>query len=104
MNFGAATANSPGGFWNRCRRAAAYAASDGIPARSVKVAMVVGSLLNIINQGDAVLTAHAINWLKLMLTFLVPYGVSTYAAVAYKLSRAASGDPALRSDDPPQTG
>jgi hypothetical protein len=66
--------------------------SDGIPRRSLIVAIVVGTILNLINQGDAMLGAAPLNWVKIALTFLVPYAVSTYGAVAHKLSRSGVGE------------
>ncbi len=69
------------------RQLIAIALSDGIPRRSLIVALVVGSLLNLINQGDAILGAAPLNWLKLGLTYCVPYLVCTYGAVAAKTSR-----------------
>jgi len=63
-----------------------YSLSDGIPRRSIYVALVVGTVLNLINQGDAIFGAMAINWLKIVLTYMVPYAVSTYGAVSYRLS------------------
>jgi hypothetical protein len=66
------------------RRAWRLATSDGIPLRSFKVAVVVGTALNLINQGDALFDEAKINWLKLMLTFAMPYAVSTYGAVAVR--------------------
>lgn len=36
-------------------RAFRYSFSDGIPLRSGCVALVVGTILNLINQGDAIL-------------------------------------------------
>ena len=63
------------------------ALSDGIPLRSFYVALVVGTILNLINQGDALLGASHINWTKIVLTYFVPYAVSTYGAVSYRLSR-----------------
>ena len=50
---------------------------------SLKVAMVVGILLNLINQWEAItaLDAGSIQWMKLLMTFCVPYLVSTYASV-----------------------
>jgi hypothetical protein len=62
-----------------------YAMSDGVPRRSFYVAVVVGTVLNLINQGDALLGAAPINWLKVALTFCVPYLVCTYGAVSYQL-------------------
>ena len=59
--------------------------SDGVPQCSFNVALVVGTILNMINQGDALLGLAAISWPKIILTFLVPYCVSTYGAVAARL-------------------
>jgi hypothetical protein len=48
---------------------------------------VVGTILNLINQGDALFGPGPINWVKVLLTYLVPYVVSTYGAVSYRLTR-----------------
>lgn len=61
------------------------ATTDGVPRSSLNVALVVGTLLNLINQGDTLLGIAAVSWPKLALTYLVPYGVSTYGAVAARL-------------------
>lgn len=61
--------------------------SGGIPRRSLIVAIVVGTILNLINQGDALLGDAAINWTRLILTFIVPYCVSTYGAVSALVAR-----------------
>jgi hypothetical protein len=66
-----------------CRRAL----SDGVPRRSFFVALVVGTALNLINQGDALFGATPINWLKVILTYLVPYAVCTYGAVSFQLRK-----------------
>jgi hypothetical protein len=67
-----------------------YAVSDGVPRRSLIVAVIVGAILNLINQGDALLGRAPLSLIKLALTFLVPYCVATYGAVAYRLSLEAS--------------
>ena len=69
------------------RRAIHYSVSDGVPYRSGCVALVVGTILNLINQGDAIFGATPLNWIKIVLTYFVPYAVSTYGAVSYRLSR-----------------
>ena len=60
------------------KRICYYAVSDGIPRRSFYVALVAGTILNLINQGDALFGAVALNWTKLALTYCVPYLVATY--------------------------
>ena len=67
-----------------------YATTGGVPRRSVIVAAVVGTVLNLINQGDAILAGGSVSWLKVALTYAVPYCVSTYGAVSYRL---ATDDP-----------
>lgn len=45
--------------------------------RATVIAIVVGSLLNFINQYDAIFLAQqSVNWLKIGLTYCVPFGVS----------------------------
>jgi len=63
-----------------------YAVSDGVPRRSCSVALIVGTILNLINQGDAMLAGMPLDIAKLLLTYLVPYCVSTYGAVSYRLN------------------
>ena len=60
--------------------------------RSWRVALVVGSLLVAINHGDRLLAGGlvAAAWLKIALTYLVPYAVSTWASVG--AIRSARGD------------
>ncbi|MGF1720208.1 nitrate/nitrite transporter NrtS [Vibrio kyushuensis] len=49
--------------------------------RAVLIALVVGTLLNIINQYDAIFGGVAIQWLKAVLTYCVPFGVSLVSSV-----------------------
>ncbi len=63
--------------------------TDGVPRRSLTVALIVGTILNLINQGDALLGEEPINLAKIVLTFSVPYCVATYGAVSYRLSTMA---------------
>src|SRR5258707_15685593 len=72
------------------KRACRCAISDGVPRRSLYIALIVGTVLNLINQGDALLGLASINWLKLILTYCVPYAVCTYGAVSYQLKTAGA--------------
>jgi hypothetical protein len=72
------------------RLACRCAISDGVPRRSLYVALIVGTVLNLINQGDALLGMASVNWLKLILTYCVPYAVCTYGAVSHQLNKAAA--------------
>jgi hypothetical protein len=70
---------------SRGSRILSLCVSEGIPKRSASVALLVGTLLNLINQGDALLGHGRVNVLKLLLTYAVPYCVATYGAVSYRL-------------------
>ena len=48
--------------------------------RSLVVALVVGTVLNAINQGDVAMAGGNLNWWKCALTYCVPFCVSTYGA------------------------
>lgn len=63
-----------------------FCVCDGVPKRSLYVSLIVGTILNLINQGDALLDGSDLNLTKLVLTFLVPYCVATYGAVSYRLA------------------
>ena len=61
--------------------------------RALWVSLIVGTALIAINQGDVILSGAMPPPWKIVLTYVVPYAVSTYSAVAFKLAmerRAAS--------------
>lgn len=60
------------------------ATSDGTPRSAFKIAIVVGTVLVVINQGDVILAGSAPNLMKMALTYIVPYLVATYGAVSAK--------------------
>jgi len=62
----------------------ALAVTPAVVNRALKVSLVVGTILAAINHGDALMdgTFGLINAYKVMLTYFVPYGVSTFSAVA----------------------
>ncbi len=57
----------------------------GIVRRSVIVALIVGTILNLIAQGDFLIDGLALNWWKICLTYCVPYCVATYGACSARL-------------------
>jgi hypothetical protein len=63
------------------------AATRGTIVTGIKVALIVGCILNLINQGE--LFIHAawgeIQWPKVLLTFCVPFCVSVYSATVARL-------------------
>jgi hypothetical protein len=54
------------------------ALSGGYLVRSLAAMIVVGTLLNLINQGDALTQGATLNVGKLVLTYSVPFCVATY--------------------------
>lgn len=60
-----------------------------IAKRSMLVTVVVGSILNLINQGDALFYGSPIELWKIGLTYCVPFCVATFGAscaIASKMS------------------
>ncbi|NQY93678.1 MAG: nitrate/nitrite transporter NrtS [Campylobacteraceae bacterium] len=55
--------------------------------KASKIAIVVGIILNLINQGEYIIhfDFENINYYKLGLTFMVPFCVSTYTAITMKM-------------------
>jgi len=72
----------------------AIALQRSVRVRAFRVAALVGTLLAIINHADAIISGPlpAAAWLKIVLTYLVPYGVSTYASVQAIRQLRADGE------------
>ena len=47
---------------------------------ALKVSLVVGTILNLINQGGRLLDGLPLSWFHVVLNYLVPYCVSSYSA------------------------
>jgi hypothetical protein len=58
------------------------------------VALIVGTTLNLINQGDALFGHRHLDVAKLILTFVVPYCVATYGAVSIRMGGKRTQEPA----------
>lgn len=54
--------------------------SPGLVRRSLVVALVIGTVLNLINQGDAYWSGLGLVWWKLILTYFVPFAVASYGS------------------------
>ncbi|MFT7004234.1 MAG: hypothetical protein ACJAWW_001591 [Sulfurimonas sp.] len=63
------------------------AISSNVVKRALKVSFIVGTILNLINQSEAIISLDLenINLIKVLLTYFVPYSVTTYTATAMKL-------------------
>lgn len=69
------------------------ARSPGVVRRALLMAAVVGALLITINHGDAILRGELdrTRALKMALTLLVPYCVSTYSSVGAMRAMRSEG-------------
>lgn len=63
----------------------AYKRSNVIAA--LKVALVVGTLLNLANQGGFLLDGQSVSWFNFALNYFVPFCVSSYSAARNELQR-----------------
>ena len=83
--------------------------SGGVPRRSLFVALVVGTALNLINSGPALFGGGHIDVATAIMNYIVPYCVATYGAVSLRLgtgrsrtrARPAIPRPAAASAHPP---
>ncbi|MGA2108530.1 MAG: nitrate/nitrite transporter NrtS [Syntrophorhabdales bacterium] len=78
----------------------ATAAEKETIATSAKVALFVGSILGLINYGDRIFVngnMGAFDWVKLAVTYLVPYCVATYGAARHATRHAGEKE----GDNPP---
>lgn len=58
--------------------------------QSFRISLVVGSVLNLINQWESLRSGRGIMVGHLLFNYVVPYCVATYSAVQVKLQRSAS--------------
>ena len=60
---------------------------EGTTIKAFYSSLVVGSILTGINHGDMILSGEFPSWPKVVLTYFVPYCVTTWGAITVKLSR-----------------
>ena len=60
-------------------------------SRALYMALIVGTILTIINQGDVLIAGEVTPLVvaKILLTYAVPYSVSTFSALSANRSRGA---------------
>jgi hypothetical protein len=80
--------------------------------RSCKVGLLVGTVLNIVNQPEWLLGIAPLNSLKALLTYLTPFLVATYGAAMTIQAKAGADDathrentqaPCAEAPSPPDT-
>ncbi|MDP2440052.1 nitrate/nitrite transporter NrtS [Rhodoferax sp.] len=62
------------------------ACSGKIVKNSLRIALMVGSILNLVNQGSAILAGTGISWIHMALNYVVPYCVASYSASKNELT------------------
>ena len=65
------------------------ALSPAIARGALQVSAVVGTLLNLINQGAALWSDAAVSWPHVVMNYVVPYCVASYSAARNEARRAA---------------
>jgi hypothetical protein len=73
------------------RHALRIASSPQVVGLALRMSVVIGSVLNLINQGDALFGETKLVPGKVLLTYLVPYCVATYSATSVSLRLGAEG-------------
>ena len=58
-----------------------------IATNALRIALCVGTALNLINQGEAILAGLGVSWIHLALNYVVPYCVASYSAAKNQISR-----------------
>lgn len=73
---------------NKLQLIISLASTKALLIKAIKIALIVGIILNLINQGEKIfiLAFDEINYYKFFLTFIVPFSVSMYTAITMKLS------------------
>jgi len=75
------------------------AMSRHIVINALKITVVVGSLLNLVNQGENMLHGGTISWLHLILNYLVPYCVASYSAAKNEIELRENNDCQLKPQE-----
>lgn len=63
------------------------ACSGRIVKNAMRIALVVGTILNLVNQGGAILAGNGVSWSHVALNFFVPYCVASYSAAKNEMSQ-----------------
>ena len=58
-----------------------------IVGNAIKIALFVGTVLNLINQGEQLVVEGRISWVHAVLNYLVPYCVASYSAAKNETGR-----------------
>ncbi len=78
-------------------RLSQLAFGDGTPRKAFYAAVVVGTILTMINHGDIILQGNWPPFIKIVLTYCVPYFVTTWGAIIGKKAQWKHSLPASNS-------
>jgi hypothetical protein len=56
---------------------------------ALKVSLVVGSILNLINHNGLMLGDDSLSWMHVLMNYVVPYCVSSYSAARNEIAKDA---------------
>jgi len=62
------------------------ACTGHIVKNSIRISVVVGTVLNGVNQGEYILMGAGVSWPHVLLNYLVPYCVASYSAAKNELT------------------
>lgn len=62
-------------------------AKPSILGGALRISAVVGTLLNLINQGGPIAAGEPVSWPHLVLNYLVPFCVAAYSAARHEIRR-----------------
>lgn len=65
--------------------------SRNLQKRSLIACLIVGTILNAINQGSEFIRGEKISALRALLTYMVPYCVATYGAISAIMAGETKG-------------
>lgn len=71
----------------RIIRLLSIAGRPPIALPALKVALVVGTVLNLVNQGGNLLDGLPLNGMQMLLNFIVPFCVSSYSAARNEMQK-----------------
>lgn len=71
-------------------RIVSAACSGAIARAAARLSLVVGTALNVINQGDALFGGGDVRWGLVLMNFAVPYCVASYSAARNQLQHETS--------------
>ncbi len=66
--------------------------SHHIVVNALKIGLAVGTMLNLVNQGENIMHGATIEWGHLLLNYLVPYCVASYSAAKNELELRESDE------------